>query len=392
MGLASCMGEEPLNMECDIEEATLQIPNPTDVFYHDYEQHQTILSSADSIRYVARPYATLGAYPLSLSLTPGATAYWGTSTEPFRNGTVVDFSGNQRQHFRVVSEDGRWERQYRIFIDNELPSEGNMTFDFSDYELESAGQKYYIWNAEGPAANVFTDGVWKNGNPGFKLSKSSAKPMEYPSVPMVGQGPDGSDCVKLETRDTGAFGTMVNMRLASGSMFNGVFDVANALKDALKATQFGSPFKFEPLSVSADLRFIPGERFQDRDGKTVEGVIDEPDFYIVMYRNTDAEGHQIVIDGNDCLTNPNIIGMARLPHHVAADGSDLLSNEPIHGLTAEWQKVTLNMEYTQEVDPDILASNGYSFYIGFASSWQGAYFRGAVGSQLWIDNVQLICK
>lgn len=388
---ASCISEEPLNMECDIEEVVLNVENPTTLFYHDYDATQQIPSTADSVRFEVKSTATVGSLPVSLRITPGATAYLMGEVVPFENGTSLDFSNGRRQTFRIISEDGQWDRYYRIFIEKEQTSEGNLFFPFDEYALDATG-KYYEWQAEGNAASFFTDGKWKNGNPGFKLSRSSAKPEEYPSTPVVGGGPDGSDCVKLETCSTGSFGAMVNMRIASGSFFNGVFDVSNALKDALKATRFGSPFKQKPVSVSAWMKFEPGEMFQNRTGAAVEGVTDEPDFYAIVYRNTDADGNAVMLDGNDVLTSPHIVGIARLPHHYNADGSDLLSSSPIHGITNEWQEVTLTLRYSEELDPEVLANNGYSFVISFASSWQGAYFQGAVGSKLWIDNVRVITE
>lgn len=404
--LTSCISEEPLNMECDLLEVSLNIQEPTTVFFHDYDTVQSVISATDSVRFLAKAHSEIGMIPVSLRVTEGATAFHAEEQTPFINGTSLDFSDSQRQTFRIVSQDGKWERQYRVFIDKDKVSEGDMQFDFETYSLDSLGNyhiwssaeqaekigKYYIWQADGNAKDIFPDGVWKNGNPGYKLSRSSAKPMEYPSTPVKGGGPDGSDCVKLETCDTGSFGAMVNMRIASGSFFNGNFDVSNALKDALKATQFSSPFKHKPLTVSAYLRFEPGSKFQDKKGNIVEGVIDEPDFYAVVYRASDAEGNATVIDGNNVLSSPEIVALARLPHHYNADGSDQLSNDPIHGVSNEWQKVTLQLEYREELDPVLLQNNGYKFCISMASSWQGAYFQGAVGSKLWIDKIEVICE
>jgi hypothetical protein len=216
--------------------------------------------------------------------------------------------------------------------------------------------------------------------------------MDYPSTPVIGGGPDGSDCLKLETCDTGPFGQMVNMRLASGSMFNGVFDVDNAIKNALKATMFGSPFAHKPMQMRVWLRFEKGNTYQDRSGKPVTGVVDEPDAYVVLYRNEDASGNKVMLDGNDVLSSPHIVGLGRLPHYYNADGSDQLTNNPIHGVTGEWQEFVIPVEYRSEIDPTVLANKGYSLILVFASSWQGAHFKGAIGSKLLIDNVQLYCE
>ena len=388
--LASCIKKEPENTECDIEAVSLHLDRPTDYFYHDYDTLQTIISTENEIVFTIRSYADIQSVPTTLRITEGATVYMMSEDgayAPFLSGSSVDFSGEKEHKFRVVSQDKVWNRDYTITVVHDKPSEGNMNIGFESYHLDASG-KYYIWDAP----EVFTDEEWKNGNPGFKISKSSAKPMEYPSTPVAGGGPDGSDCIKLETCDTGPFGKMVNMRLASGSLFNGVFDVGNALKDALKATQFGSPFVHKPVMMRAWLRYEPGSIYQDRDANPIEGVIDEPDMYFTLYRNEDEQGNKVQVDGNDVLTNPYIIGKGRLPHHYNTDGSDQLSGNPIHGVTSEWQEFTIHMQYTTEPDPDILANKGYSLVISFASSWQGAYFKGAIGSKLLIDNVQIFCE
>lgn len=388
--LASCIAAEKENTECDIEAVSLHLDNPTEIFYHEYDTLQTVISTETEIVFVIRSYVDVQSIPTTLRTTSGASVYMKTEHGDeisFLNGSALDYSGEKVYHFRVVSEDKAWSRVYRVSVVHDKPSEGNLFFDFESYRLDASG-KYYIWDAP----DVFTDGEWKNGNPGFKISKSSAKPMEYPSTPVAGGGPDGSTCVKLETCDTGPFGKMVNMRLASGSMFNGIFDVGNALTDALKATQFGSPFVHKPVMLRAWLRYEPGADYQDRMGKRVEGVVDEPDIYFVFYRNEDENGNKVVLDGNDVLTNSHIVGYGRLPHNYNPDGTDLLSANPVHGITPEWQEITIPMEFRSELDETILANKGYSLVISFASSWQGGEFKGAPGSKFFVDNVQLICE
>jgi len=405
--LASCISEEPMNTECDIEQVMVHLDDPSGMFYHDYDTLQTVSSTEDSIRFLVRSYARPGKMPLSLRVTDRAVPYLvaedGSET-PHRNGALVDFSGGKSVKVRVVSEDRHWSRLYSISMVNDVPSEGDMLLDFNNYALDASG-KYYVWTVTDKNAlnGLFgaSDPTWKNGNPGYRLSASSAKPMDYPSVPVVGGGPDGSACLKLETKSTGAFGNMVNMRMAAGSMFVGEFDVANALKDALKATRFGRPFKHKPVRFSCWLKFEAGESpYQDRQGKPVEGVVDEPDAYIVVYRNQDEEGHEVQLDGNDVLTSPHIVGVARLPHHYKNPdatlpyngGGDLESGDPIHGVTGEWREYVMDVQYHKEVDPEILANNGYSMVIGFACSWQGAYFRGSLGTRMYVDNVRVVCE
>ena len=388
--LVSCIAAEQENTECDIEAVSLHLDTPLDFFYHEYDTLRSVISSEDNVQFSVRSYAEVGSIPTTIRITPGATAYLLTESGeqvPFQNGSAIDYSEGKVCRFLVTSEDKAWSRQYTVSVVNDKPSDGNLTIDFESYRLEPDG-KYYIWDAP----DVFTDGLWKNGNPGFKISKSSAKPLEYPSTPVAQGGPDGSDCVKLETCDTGPFGRMVNMRLASGSMFNGIFDVGNALTDALKATQFGSPFIHKPVMLRLWLRYEAGPTYQNPSGTPVPGIVDEPDVYCVLFRNEDPNGNKVQVDGNDVLTNPYIIGLGRLPHHYNDDGSDQASDSPIHGVTGEWKEFTIHVHYTSEPDPDILREKGYSIIIGLASSWGGAYFKGAIGSKLYVDNLQLICE
>lgn len=388
--LASCIRTEQANTECDIEAVELHFERPTDFFYHDYDTVHSVISTETDIVFTIRSYVNVQSVPTTLRVTDGASVYMkmedGTEI-PFFSGSPVDYSDEQVRHFRVVSQERVWSREYSISIVHDKPSDGNLSFDYETFYLDASG-KYYIWEG----AELFQEGTWKNGNPGFKISKSSAKPMDYPSTPVVGGGPDGSACVKLETCDTGPFGRMVNMRLASGSMYNGLFDVSQALTNALKATQFGSPFTHKPQLLRVWLRYEPGLNYQDRDGSFIAGVVDEPDIYVVLYRNEDALGNKIQVDGNDVLTNPNIVGLGRLPHHYNPDGSDKLSADPIHGVTPVWQEITIPIEYKAEVDATALENKGYNLIIGAASSWQGAFFKGSIGSKLFIDNMQLFCE
>ena len=174
--LASCIPAEDPNTECDIEAISLHLESPTDIFYHDYDTMQTVISTETDIEFTIRSYANVQSIPTTLRITEGATAYIkstdGTDV-PFLNGSAVDFSNGKVQRFHIVAGDKAWSRDYTISVVHEAPSEGNLFFDFESYALDASG-KYYVWDAP----EVFTDGQWKNGNPGFKISKSSAKPLE----------------------------------------------------------------------------------------------------------------------------------------------------------------------------------------------------------------------
>ena len=144
----------------------------------------------------------------------------------------------------------------------------------------------------------------------------------------------------------------------------------------MAATRFGLPFKHKPVKVTGWYKFKAGERFQDRKGNAVDRI-DQPDIYCVMYRNQDADGNQVLLYGDDVLTSPAIVGLARITGVVETD---------------EWTSFEMSLNYTSELDSELLENNGYSMTISFASSIEGASFEGAPGSVFCVDNVTIECE
>ena len=62
--------------------------------------------------------------------------------------------------------------------------------------------------------------------------------------------------------------------------------------------------------------------------------------------------------------------------------------------TDEWTNFDIPFlpQNGKTIDPEGLANGKYKLAIVFSSSIGGAYFRGAVGSELYIDEVEVICE
>ena len=58
---------------------------------------------------------------------------------------------------------------------------------------------------------------------------------------------------------------------------------------------------------------------------------------------------------------------------------------------SDWTPFEIEFNYFKEIDPTVLENRGYSLTIVFSSSIDGATFQGAVGSELCVDKVRLIC-
>lgn len=380
--LTSCFKDEALNNECDIEKAWIQVDNPDAVFFQpsnaelpDIESTKTDLIFPD-----LRPNSDVTALPVYFKVTDGATI------AP-ENGSVQNFADGPVTYV-VTSEDGQYNRTYRVFIkatdagttpdpgDPGKPEEqfGYVNYNFENYFLDPASSKFYVWSDYENGSN------WATGNPGFKIAKGSAKPDQYPSTPLA-EGYDGA-AVKLVTSDTGPFGVVVNMRIAAGNLFTGVFDSKSATKAPLKATHFGegsyNQINYRPVTLAGYYQYTPGEVFTDKAGKEVAGRIDQGDIYAVVFRNVDSEGKSFYLTGDNVLTSPQIVALARVPNVVKTEGG--------------WQNFSVDFNYSGELDPTILANYGYSMAVVFTSSIEGAAFQGAVGSTLLIDKVSIAYK
>ena len=359
---ASCMKDEPLNTECDIEVAMLHLDSPEDVFYSATDTLVKVPSTESKVVFTVRRKADVSHLAPRFVITPGATI------EP-ANGSVQDFS-NGPVKYVVTSEDKAWKREYQVsFAPMTRMMKDTLEIDFEDVESETKNGTYYIWKSRNEDGTLGND--WSTGNAGFYLSNSKAAPDDYPTT-VLENGYSGKG-VKLVTRDTGTFGRWFKMPIAAGNLFLGKFIVESALTGALRATQFGIPFDKRPNKIEGYYKYQPGAQFIDKDSKVIDKT-DSPDIYSVMYINHNEKGDAVYLYGDDVFTNPNIVAIARVKDMKA---------------TNDWTHFEAEYVYQKDIDLDLLENYGYSFTIVFTSSITGASFEGAMGSTLCVDQVRV---
>ena len=373
LGLASCIQDEPLNSECDIEQAIVVTDDPEAWLLNASEAIKDVPSADTTIVFYLREefldenyegWERLKNVAINFRLTPGATITPASgSTHDFTQGGV---------HYEITSEDGAWHRSYHAMFVPIQPLETDYSFENFRWEPANRYREWFEYSEQGSVIDM-----WATGNPGFAISRSSATPGEYPTIPWDNESISGHS-VKLETCNTGFFGQMMNMRIAAGNLFIGTFDVANALQDAMAATRFGLPFNQKPLRFEGYYKFKSGKDFQNRAGVIQEGRIDDPDLYAVLYENTDENGQTFTLQGDNVLTHPNIVALARVTDRV-------------HDFD-NWTHFDIPFEYYQEIEEERLKTYGYSLAVVFTSSIEGASFCGAVGSTLLVDEVKVICE
>ena len=362
----SCLGDEPDFCEADIETVCLHVEDPETYFYQLTDSLQTVISTDTAITIIVRGNADVTSLSPEFTLSPGAAITPGSgSTHDFSNGPVF---------YTVTSEDGHWTRRYSLNI---VPTthvvSDTVRYDFENFELETANQRYYTWHNLMPDGSLGND--WATANAGYRISMSTAQPMDYPTTPLL-EGYDGA-AVCLRTSNTGPFGQMANKRLAAGNMFLGTFDIAVAMSDHLHATRFGIPFTGKPARFTGYYTYQPGPTVQDFYGNAIAGRVDSADVYAVFYRNHDAAGNEVVLYGDNVLSSSQIVAVANLGYYAP---------------TTSWTAWDAEFVYRETIDEQLLANRGYSLAIVFSSSRRGGDFVGAIGSRLCVDKVRLICS
>lgn len=373
--LSSCFKDEPLNSECDVEQAYIHLDNPKTLFFNNNDTLVRVLSSESSIRFKVLPDADLTSLTPQFRLTEGATIACADGTPAT---TPHDFSGGQGVKYTVTSQDGQWHRTYTVVME---VRDDISVFDFENVSLyDEPGmcyRPYYQW-LERDASGQLTD-YWATGNGGFDVSMgmededNHVTADEFPTV-TIADGYEGRG-VKLTTCDTGPFGEIVDMRIAAGNLFSGRFDVGTALTSAMDATLFGRPVSRRPERFIGYYKYRPGEHFQNRAGVIQPGVVDKGDIYCVLYRNTDDKGNDVVLKGDNVRSSSLIVATAIIDEVKTTD---------------EWTRFDIPFSFVKDIDPEVLAARGYNLAIVFTSSSKGAQFEGAIGSTLCIDSVRII--
>lgn len=377
--LSSCFKEEPLNAECDIEQAYIHADNKISLnllFTNPSDTLVNVQSDQTNIEFTMTQFANLKKQAPMFRLTQGATI------QP-ESGSVHDFS-NGPVTYVVTSEDKQWSRTYQVSIkkgQTTMPNE--IEFEFENAYLSKG---YYNWQENWNGNKL---DIWATGNSGFKMSNSSSKPEEYPTL-MIEDGHRGKG-VQLTTRRTSGLADAVKKPIAAGNLFIGQFDATDALlDDAMKATKFGHPFSFsaKPAKLEGWYKYQAGEKFTDKNMKELNRH-DYGTIYAVLYENIDEKGNAVLLYGDNVQTSKQIVALALVGETHDDNGKVAIGNTP------EWHHFSVDFDYQsygKTIDPVKLKNGGYSLAIVCSSSSDGANFLGAVRSTLWIDSFKLICK
>ena len=401
IGITSCIQEEALNTECDILTCTV----PESIL------ESPVVVDNNTVTLRIRPTGDISQLAPEFTVTEGATI------TP-ASGTPQDFlnAENHTVYYTVTSQDGEWSKKYPVrVIQKEIPS----VYKFNGTRLNlgegDKGDKYSILvERDENGEEVMT---WASGNPGFVMSgvadRNAQKDYGYPDDPLTYKqhiwkyfptravyaegviqkknpedgytyfyNPDGTyakpEFIRLTTCSTGSFGSMVGMPIAAGNMFQGFFDLGQAIGNPLGATKFGEPYHYVPVKLQGRYRYKAGPVFKNKAGQ----VLDRKDIFSIYALFFESEPGKVdYIDGTihiDNFQHDNLVSVALMKDARESD---------------EWVTFEIPFEAAvngSQLDREKLGQGLYKIGIVISSSIDGDTFQGAVGSTLDIADLRII--
>lgn len=279
-------------------------------------------------------------------------------------GDIVDFS--QPVPIEVTAENGI-KQIYTVFAKR------------SQAEIQLNNSNFQDWYEVGGSKPYFEPGIsmeetiWGTGNSGVvTLGSPNVKPM----------GSTESVYASLKTVEL-PLGALLGQGIGAGSMFTGFFKLN--IGNPVASAKFGIPYSARPVSFKVSYKYSPGQLVKNGKLIPLPTARDSCDIGIIL-TNRSVEPYK----------------------HIAV--AWFRSDENI----TEWTDLTVEFKYGQPNSPqnyekpkDIyILENGVErlvpvvygtgnekpthITVVFASSHRGDFFEGAPGSELFIDDLELI--
>lgn len=358
--LMSCIKSEGLDREADIESFLIEDNNLLTTVYDEYRKKiSVVLRDTAGYRYK--------------TITPIITTSKGAKVEP-ASGQKVTL--NNYQHFFTVTAEDGGEKTYEVVIE----------------PLDQLGQDFEQWDVANQGTNneYYTPSsyMWVNANEGVRIVWNRKEEFPTSRSEEVRPGSTGKYSAKLSTKEgnTNTVSDQMDLPVLAGNMFRGEFVIGMALKDPLKTTNFGQPypdFLGQPLELKAWYKYKRGDsgfltyKYNDKGKK--ERYIDEtledyPEIYAILYKVPKGmEGVKTFLTASDIKTSDRIVAKALMNH------DDVKENE--------WVHFSSKFVYSEEMD---YTQYDYKLTVVLSSSFDGAYYRGKIGSELLVDDLEII--
>lgn len=282
-------------------------------------------------------------------LIPTITVSEGATLSP-AGGVATDFSSNVT--YTVLSEDGKTTATYTV----NAPVQNNvMKFSLEDWTTD-ATNGYDI-----PETRLDTS------NEGAALAKLLGGVDRFP-VSVENEGFVGK-AAKLETlQNSGA--TAAIAPLVSGSLFTGTFETV--FPETLQSTKFGIEYDKKPIFFKGVYKYKVGNPFINGTAGEDDTKVDECSIMAVLYEMPE-DNPDFTLTGEDINTSDKRVAIAQIEDGTAKE---------------DWTSFNVDFEYLDGKTYD--ETKSYKLAIVCSSSKNGDAYQGAVGSTLWVDELEVI--
>ena len=351
-----------------------------DTNYEEHPMHQVVVGNSvkiDSVNHtvtfnVDRDSLATEKYANALANLYPTFTFSSNATGDKQSGAVMDFSGEGNSvTINVTAENGTstaWTvTANSVIVPTTLANDFNTWVETSgDIAFGSLVLASGSWDTPEP-----TD-VWASANLGCVGLSMLGYTGEMAMLQAEGQ--DGSAAM-VQTLDTRAYA--LAPAITPGSLFTGTFDLdlnAAMAGNYLPSTHFGISYKGKPDTLNVTYKYEKGTEYVGGTAGTEE---DKGLIMAVLYEAIDASGADFHLDGTN---------LADTQYHVM--NAVVEGAEGVSDTNGEW--VTVSVPFTEIGTYD--ASKTYKMAIVCQSSINGADAQGAIGSKLWIDNIEVVAE
>ena len=134
----------------------------------------------------------------------------------------------------------------------------------------------------------------------------------------------------------------------------------------MATTSFGVMYEKKPLEITGYFKYTAGTEFYNEKGEKVDQK-DECAFSAVLY---EVEDEKETLNGSTIYNSDKIVASAMYTSEGAA----------------EYTPFSLQLKYIKDYNPE----KKYKLAVIFASSKEGAAYKAAVGSILYVDKVTIV--
>lgn len=369
----SCIKEEGPDREADITELTI---NEKEYLTTLYNENSRVISLiiADTTGYFDKRIAPQIKVSKGAVILPASGDSIDLIKHRVNNTTPSEaIEYEYIQHYTVTAQNGDT-KMYTLKI---VPYK-SIVMDFEDwYQVKANANRIY---------DLPENNLWINANQGVAVLYRDNE--RFPTAPIEDPRPGSTGHYSVELKtvygNENSFDLM-NIPIYAGNMFLGKFDFWAALTNPLKTTLFGQPHPKEagkPLKLIAWYKYIPGTEYTTWEyvnGKksvyTTSEIKDRPDLYAVLYKVPKGqEGQSVYLTGEDINSSERIVARARLEDYTEK---------------REWTRVSLDFAYTEELNYE---ESDYKLAIVLSSSFDGANYKGAIGSVLQVDDLRIVSE